>query len=186
MRVTKVKSSKATRAKAPPAPPPKAKRAVPLVAERPAVKKGKSAAAPAPAAAALPPGAFNIALRRAHTRMLTIFAEAMQRYDLTPVQYEALSKLEAMGPMSQSQLERQMMMEPAELLTLVGRLNRQGFVRPAPSPQDPRFILLDLAPEARAIMGEIRAAADKAAVKTLSPLDASEAKTLTAILAKIA
>lgn len=186
MRVTKVKSSKATRAKAPPAPPQKARRAVPLVAERPAVKKGKSTAAPAPAAAALPPGAFNIALRRAHARMMSIFAETMQRYDLTPVQYEALSKLEVGGPMSQSQLERQMMMEPAELLALVGRLNRQGYARPGPSPQDPRLILLDLAPEARAIMAEIRAAAEKAAIKTLSPLDATEAKTITAILTKIA
>jgi DNA-binding MarR family transcriptional regulator len=185
MRVTKVKSSKAERAKAPPAPPPKARRAVPLVSDRPAVKKGKTAAS-APTAAALPPGAFNIALRRAHTRMLTIFAETMQRYDLSPVQYEALSKIEAMGPMSPSQLERQMMMEPAELLALVGRLNRQGFVRPGPSPQDPRLILLDLAPEARAIMGEIRSAADKAAIKTLEPLDVEEAKALTAILAKIA
>jgi DNA-binding MarR family transcriptional regulator len=185
MRVTKVKSSKATRAKAPPAPPPKSRRAVPLVADRPAVKKGKTAPPP-PSAAALPPGAFNVALRRAHTRMLTIFAETMQKYDLSPIQYEALVKLEAIGPASQSQLERQMMLEPAELLALVGRLNRQGFVRPGPSPQDPRLILLDLAPEARAIMGEIRAAADKAAIKTLSPLDANEVKSLTAILTKIA
>jgi MarR family transcriptional regulator, lower aerobic nicotinate degradation pathway regulator len=78
-----------------------------------------------------------------------------------------------------------MAMEPAELLALVGRLNRQGLVRPQPSPQDHRLIMLDLSPEARATMGEIKAAAETAATATLAPLAAHDAKMLSSLLAKL-
>jgi DNA-binding MarR family transcriptional regulator len=220
MRVTKVTTKPAARAKAgsaskaatkPVKPaaakaggtkstPAAARRSVPLtVGSKPGVKRDKSrtedkATSPKPAAAdagapaaatAQPEVDFNVALRRAHQRMTDIFAEVMQRYDISPSQFEALSKIADLGPLSQSQLERQMALAPAELLALVGRLNRRGLVRPFSAPGDARQLLLDLSVEARAVMAEMKKAADMAAARMLAPLDPQDAKTLAALLSRL-
>jgi DNA-binding MarR family transcriptional regulator len=219
MRVTKVKSDKAARAKAPPtqpksaarpastkaAPKPAAtggRRSVPLASDKAGVKRTKAGTAnksSAKTAAPSPDGAmatggndattpildFNVCLRRAHQRMTEVFADVMQRYDISPSQYEALSKIAEMGAVSQSQLERQMALAPAELLALIGRLNRRGLVRPFAAPGDARHILLELSAEARAVMDDIKKAADQAASKLLAPLSPQEANMLSALLSRL-
>ena len=201
MRVTKVKPSKtvASPRRAPtPAKPvakaaPKPQRAVPLaVSERPAVKRG-APTKPAPVAkpVAAPASGFTLdaqvgfLLRRAHQRACAIFAEAMARFDLTPTQFAALARIDEMGPMSQSQLERQTALEPGELLNVVGRLHRRGLIRPRPSPLDPRLIQLELAADAIAIMADVKAAASKVATKTLAPLSPQDAQTLKTLLERV-
>lgn len=202
MRVTKVKPSKTAaptrRAPPPPAKPvAKAQRSVPLaVTERPAVKRGKPA--PAPVAKplvtgkpAVQPATFTLdaqvgfLLRRAHQRACTIFADAMGRFDLTPTQFAALVRIDEMGPMSQSQLERQTALEPGELLNVVGRLHRRGLIRPRPSPLDPRLIQLELTADALAIIADVKSTAAKVATKTLAPLSPQDAQTLKGLLERI-
>lgn len=205
MRVTKVKPSK-TAAVARRAPPPTAKaapakidaakstakpqRSVPLaVSERPAVKRG--IAAPAATKPVSSQAVFTLdaqvgfLLRRAHQRACTIFADAMSRFDLTPTQFAVLARIDEMGPMSQSQLERQTALEPGELLNVVGRLHRRGLIRPRPSPLDPRLIQLELTADSLAIIADVKAAAAKIATKTLAPLSPQDAQTLKELLERI-
>lgn len=196
MRVTKVKPSKnaaphrASQSRAPtqktskpePAKPPKASsRAVPLaVSEKPAVKRASPQ--PVEPAANTLDGHVSFHMRRAYQRTCTIFAEVLGRHDLTPTLYSAIARIEEMGPMSQSRLERETALEQGELLNVVGRLVRRGFIRPRPAPLDPRTIQLELTAEALAIMAELKAGIATVNARILAPLSPAEAKTLRELL----
>jgi MarR family transcriptional regulator, lower aerobic nicotinate degradation pathway regulator len=182
MRVTKVKSPKATPAKRPISPVLKARRALPLSSERAAVKKGETE----PVTTYLLDEQIGFRLRRAHQRASAIFTEIMTKYDVTPTQFATLAKLDEMGPMSQHQLSRVTALEHAEMLAVIGRLQRQTLIRCRPSPLDHRLIEIELTLEAQAIMTNMKDSAAKVSAKTLAPLSPAEAKQLTALLARIA
>ena len=173
----------------------KPQRSVPLVvSERPAVKRGTPAPVASKPIAAKPTGTattftldaqVGYLIRRAHQRACSIFADAMTRFDLTPTQFAALARIDEMGPMSQSQLERQTALEPGELLNVVGRLHRRGLIRPRPSPLDHRLIQLELTADSLAIIADVKATASKVAAKTLAPLSPEDAETLKTLLERI-
>ncbi len=191
MRVTKVNRSKATPAKrvvpavTTVASVSKARRAVPLaVNDRPAVKRANPAAE-APVAAYMLDDQIGFRLRRAHQRSTVIFNDLMSKYDVTPPQFASLAKLDEMGPMSQHQLARLVCLEPAEMLQVIGRLQRQNLLRARPSPQDVRLIQIELTPDAQMVIEAMKAAATKVSAKTLSPLSPAEIKTLNALLERL-
>jgi MarR family transcriptional regulator, lower aerobic nicotinate degradation pathway regulator len=181
MRVTKVKSPKATPAKRPPpAPLLKPRRSLPLSSERAAVKRGEAE-----------PNAYvldeqiGFRLRRAHQRASTIFAEVMAKYDVTPTQFATLAKLDELGPMSQHQLARVTALEHAEMLAVIGRLQRQTMIRCRPSPLDHRLIEIELTSEAQVAMGAMKDAAAKVSAKVVAPLSPAETKQLIGLLARL-
>jgi MarR family transcriptional regulator, lower aerobic nicotinate degradation pathway regulator len=201
MRVTKVKSSKvATPAKRPATMPlgkqgavtpaikmhaallNKARRSVPLaVSERPAVKRANPSIGPDFSLEEQ----IGFRLRKANQRATGIFADVMAKYAVTPTQFATMAKIDEIGPMSQPQLERSTALDHAEMLSVIGRLQRQNLLRVRPAPQDLRLIQIELTHEAQALIAEMKAAANKVAVKTLAPLSAQEAKTLQALLERI-
>lgn len=160
------------------------------VASQPSASK-PTASNPGPSKAASAPATFSLdaqvgyLIRRAHQRACTIFADAMARFDLTPTQFAVLVRIDEMGPMSQSQLERQTALEPGELLNVVGRLHRRGLIRPRPSPLDQRLIQLELTADSLAIIADVKAVAAKVAAKTLAPLSPQDAETLKGLLERI-
>jgi hypothetical protein len=139
MRVTKVKPSKnvaqhrASTSRAAPAKSSKpatkavakttkpANRSLPLaVSDKPAVKRA-AAAAQLPVVDVSPDtldGQVTFHLRRAYQRTCTVFADLMGRFDLTLTQYSAIARIDEMGPMSQSRLERETSLEASELLNV--------------------------------------------------------------------
>lgn len=181
MRVTKVKSPKATPAKRPLPPVLKARRTLPLASDRAAVKKGEAESS----VAFLLDEQIGFRLRRAHQRASAIFTEIMSKYDVTPAQFATLAKLDEMGPMSQHQLSRVTALEHAEMLAVIGRLQRQSLIRCRPSPLDHRLIEIELTAEARIAMTAMKESAARVSAKTLSPLSPAEAKQLTALLARL-
>ena len=182
MRVTKVKSPKATPAKRPPAPPVlKPRRSLPLSSERAAVKRGDAEFANA----YVLDEQIGFRLRRAHQRASTIFADLMAKYDVTPTQFATLAKLDEIGPMSQHQLSRVTALEHAEMLAVIGRLQRQTMIRCRPSPLDHRLIEIELTPEAQIAMTAMKDAAAKVSAKTLGPLSPADAKQLISLLSRL-
>jgi MarR family transcriptional regulator, lower aerobic nicotinate degradation pathway regulator len=179
MRVTKVKSPKATPAKRPPPPVLKARRSLPLSSERGAVKKGEADAK------YLLDDQIGYRLRRAHQRSSAVFAEMMSKFDITPTQFATLAKLDEMGPMSQHQLARVTGLEHAEMLAVIGRLQRQGLIRCRPSPLDHRLIEIELTVDAQVAMVAMKDAATKVSQKVVAPLSPVEAKQLVALLARL-
>jgi MarR family transcriptional regulator, lower aerobic nicotinate degradation pathway regulator len=196
MRVTKVNRSKAVPVKRPTAAPvaavsapllalAKARRAVALaVSERPAVKRAAPSATEAPAYNVEEQIGFR--LRKAHQRATGVFNEMMVKFDITPPQFATLAKIDELGPVSQHQLARLIGLEHAEMLQVLGRLQRQNLLRARPSPQDLRLIQIELTPDAQVAMPAMKAAAAKVSAKTLSPLTAKEAETLNALLERLA
>jgi MarR family transcriptional regulator, lower aerobic nicotinate degradation pathway regulator len=181
MRVTKVKSPKATPAKRPPPPPMlKARRSLPLTSERAAVKRGD-----AEANAYVLDEQIGYRLRRAHQRASTVFADLMAKYDVTPTQFATLAKLDELGPMSQHQLARVTALEHAEMLAVIGRLQRQTMIRCRPSPLDHRLIEIELTPEAQVAMVAMKDAAAKVSAKVVAPLSPAETKQLIGLLARL-
>jgi MarR family transcriptional regulator, lower aerobic nicotinate degradation pathway regulator len=182
MRVTKVKSPKATPAKRPPPSPVlKARRSLPLSSERAAVKRGDAE-----------PNAYvldeqiGFRLRRAQQRASTIFADLMAKFDVTPTQFATLAKLDELGPMSQHQLSRVTALEHAEMLAVIGRLQRQTLIRCRPSPLDHRLIEIELTPDAQIAMTAMKDAASKVSAKILAPLSPADAKQLIGLLSRLA
>jgi DNA-binding MarR family transcriptional regulator len=124
-------------------------------------------------------------LRRAHQRASAVFAEMMSKYDITPTQFSTLAKLDEMGPMSQHQLARVTGLEHAEMLAVIGRLQRQALIRCRPSPLDHRLIEIELTSDAIIALIAMKDAAAKVSQKILAPLSPADAKQLVALLAKI-
>lgn len=183
MRVTKVKSPKATPAKRPPPPPIlKARRSLALASERAAVKRGDTE----PLNPYVLDEQIGFRLRRAQQRASTIFADLMAKFDVTPTQFATLAKLDELGPMSQHQLARVTALEHAEMLAVIGRLQRQTMIRCRPSPLDHRLIEIELTPEAQIAMNAMKDAATKVSSKILTPLSPAESKQLISLLSRLA
>jgi DNA-binding MarR family transcriptional regulator len=124
-------------------------------------------------------------LRKAHQRASVIFAEVMASFDVTPTQFAALAKLHDVGPISQNQLGRLTAMDPATILGVVGRLQRQGLLRARASIEDARLMVIELTAEGQTRIKEMKSAGLKVSARTLSPLKPDEAKTLNALLARL-
>ena len=125
-------------------------------------------------------------LRRAYQRASSHLASRIRPHDLTPVQHATLIRLWEMGPLSQNQLGRAVAMPPANIHSLVRRLESRGFVRRDADPSDKRLLTVSLTDEGRALVEALiplDAASTEAALRGLS---AAERETLYAILKKMA
>ena len=124
-------------------------------------------------------------LRRAYQRASSHLASRIRPHDLTPVQHATLIRLWELGPLSQNQLGRVVDMPPANIHSLVRRLESRGLVRRDSSPKDKRLLTVSLTDEGRALVETLiplDAASTEAALRGLDP---AERATLYAILRKM-
>jgi DNA-binding MarR family transcriptional regulator len=124
-------------------------------------------------------------LRRAYQRASSQLASRIRPYDLTPVQHATLIRLWELGPLSQNQLGRVVAMPPANIHSLVRRLEARGLVRRDPSDRDKRLLTVSLTDEGRKLAQELMpldTASTEAALKLLSP---AERESLYSILKKL-
>ena len=109
----------------------------------------------------------------------------MGGFDVTPTQFAALAKLDDVGPISQNQLGRLIAMDPATIFGVVGRLTKRGYVRQSIDESDARVVLVPLTDEGRAAVARMTAVAAEVSRRTLAPLTAKEADTLSKLVAKL-
>jgi DNA-binding MarR family transcriptional regulator len=124
-------------------------------------------------------------LRRAYQRASGQLASRIRVYDLTPVQHATLIRLWEMGSLSQNQLGRVVAMPPANIHSLVRRLEARGLMRRDPSDRDKRLLTVSLTEEGRKLAEELiplDAASTEAALKMLNQ---AERDALYAILKKL-
>jgi DNA-binding MarR family transcriptional regulator len=124
-------------------------------------------------------------LRRAYQRASGQLASRIRGYDLTPVQHATLIRLWELGPLSQNQLGRVVAMPPANIHSLVRRLEARGLVRRDPSDKDKRLLTVSLTDEGKKLALELiplDAASTEAALKMLNQ---GERDALYAILKKL-
>ena len=124
-------------------------------------------------------------LRRAYQRASGQLASRIRVHDLTPVQHATLIRLWELGPLSQNQLGRVVAMPPANIHSLVRRLEARGLVRRDPSDKDKRLLTVSLTDEGRRLAQDLiplDAASTEAALKMLNQ---GERDALYAILKKL-
>lgn len=124
-------------------------------------------------------------IRKVHQRATEIFNTVMGTYDLTPMQFAVLAKLDDLGSVSQNQLGRLVAMDPATIFGVVGRLMRRGLVAQRLAPADARLTLIELTPAGRDLIQRAKSIGAEVSRRTLSPLSDTEARLLLALLSKL-
>ena len=124
-------------------------------------------------------------LRRAYQRASGHLASRIRPHDLTPIQHATLIRLWELGPLSQNQLGRVVAMPPANIHSLVRRLESRGFVRRDPSPKDKRLLTVSLTEEGSALVEALIPLDAASTEAALRGLDAAERTALYAILKKM-
>ncbi len=124
-------------------------------------------------------------LRRANQRHTALFARHFAAFDLTPLQFAVLMKLQAAGPLSQNHLGRLTAMDPNTAQGVILRLQRRRLVMRQPSPEDRRRKLLSLTDAGAALAGRLKEEGRAISEATLAPLTARERRQLLALLAKL-
>ena len=123
---------------------------------------------------------MRIAMQR-HTSIFT----ANMIEGLTQTQFAALAKLYETGPSSQNQLGRLIYLDAATIKGVVDRLNARGFVTALSDPKDRRRRAVTLTDEGRRVTEAAMKVAGKITTQTLTPLTATEQRTIAALLKKL-
>ncbi|HRY23656.1 MAG: MarR family transcriptional regulator [Geminicoccaceae bacterium] len=124
-------------------------------------------------------------LRRANQRHTALFARHFAAFDLTPLQFAVLMKLQAAGPLSQNHLGRLTAMDPNTAQGVILRLLRRRLVMRQPSPEDRRRKLLSLTEAGAALASRLKEEGRAISEATLAPLTARERRQLLALLARL-
>jgi DNA-binding MarR family transcriptional regulator len=124
-------------------------------------------------------------LRRAYQRASGHLASRIRAYDLTPVQHATLIRLWEMGPLSQNQLGRVVAMPPANIHSLVRRLESRGLVRRDPDDKDKRLLTVSLTDEGTALVQKLIPLDSASTEAALHALNETERQTLYDLLKKL-
>ena len=125
---------------------------------------------------------IGFVLRQAHQRASDIFASEMAAFEVTPMQFSTLIKLDVLGETTQNRLGRLVAMDPATTLGVVARLGKRGLVRTRPDPAHGRRLLVGLTPAGRAQVAKMRAQAPAVSARTLAPLTPRQQRHLLGLL----
>jgi DNA-binding MarR family transcriptional regulator len=101
---------------------------------------------------------------RAQQLLLSVVEAALKPYGLTFAAYEALRLLAfaRTGALPMGKIGTRLMVHPASVTNVIGRLERRGLVERRPSPGDRRVVLAAITPEGRAIAEEATGALHEA------------------------
>ncbi|MCI2394845.1 MarR family transcriptional regulator [Aliiroseovarius sediminis] len=123
-------------------------------------------------------------LRLANQRHTTLFNEVVSM-DLTPTQFAALIKLGELGKCSQNELGRRTAMDVATIKGVIERLRKKGLVEVNPDLNDRRRTIISICKDKTDIVPQLRKDGKEVSKVTLSPISASEQKTLLRLLKKL-
>jgi MarR family transcriptional regulator, lower aerobic nicotinate degradation pathway regulator len=124
-------------------------------------------------------------LRKVQQRATEIFNDVMRDFDLTPMQFAILAKLDDLGTVSQNQLGRHAAMDPATTFGVVGRLLKRGLLRQSADKSDARLILITLTEDGQRLVTRMKEIGVTVSERTLQPLTEDEARTFLALLTKL-
>ncbi|MCL4773095.1 MAG: MarR family transcriptional regulator [Burkholderiaceae bacterium] len=125
-------------------------------------------------------------LRRAYQRATANLGRGIGAHDLTPPQFAVLARLHERGSVSQNLLGRLVVMEPANVRTIVQRLGRRGLVRTERAPADRRLLMVSLTGKGATLTRRLVPIELDATAATLAPLTPRERTQLRRLLAKVA
>lgn len=113
------------------------------------------------------------------------WARTLVEEDITPHHYSALIALDQLGAMSQQQLSQLLGIDPRNTVPVIDQLQSRGLLARNPDPTDRRRYAVTLTAAGKALLTELRHAAEDAEERLLTPLTTAERRTLHALLTKL-
>ena len=125
-------------------------------------------------------------LRRCHQIAVAIFLDECQAFDLTPLQYVALSALATHGPLDKATIGGAVALDRTTVAVVVKNLEERGFVTIRPSDQDRRAKLIKITTKGLDLLSSVQAGIASAQERTMAPLAPKERVELLQLLRKMA
>ena len=148
-----------------------------------------ASASTAAAAAPAEPFRFQRApghlIRRAHQISVAVFAEEVGAHAVTPVQFAILNALRAESGIDQITLAQRVAFDAATIGSVIGRLEKKGWLRRRPAEGDRRRKLLWLTDEGEHAACTMQAAVEQVQRRIMAPLEATEQQQLVNLLDKL-
>ena len=140
-----------------------------------------------PGASALATECFANLWRAAELLMGLHNRHTLDQYQLSPSARGVLAVVEGAGqPLEPSVIAERLVVTTGSMTSLLDNLEKRGLVRRLPHPEDRRKLLIDITPEARAIVDELLPTLHARERDVIgAALTASEQRTLLRLLAKL-
>ena len=124
-------------------------------------------------------------VRRAHQRTVALFMEETAGFEVTPVQFAILHELLARPGEDQVTLAARVAFDAATSGSVIGRLEKRGWIRREADTRDRRRKLLWITPEGESAALQMRDAAQRVQERLTAPLTAQESADLMVLLSKV-
>lgn len=124
-------------------------------------------------------------LRRAHQLSTAIFAEELQKEDLTAIQYATMVAVADLGKTDSTTISRRIGIDRATLGGVVDRLERKGLLSRTPSSTDRRVKMLSVTEDGHALLEAIEPAVMNVQKLLTRNLTAEESEQFRELLFKI-
>lgn len=111
-------------------------------------------------------------LHLAGTKADALISGVARRYGLSHAALNALAVIEgAAGPLPAGEITAQMHISTATMTSVLDTLERRGYVRRQPDPADRRRVLVDITPDAQALLDQVLPAVQQLVTATMGSLD---------------
>ncbi|HQD14714.1 MAG TPA: MarR family transcriptional regulator [Ottowia sp.] len=124
-------------------------------------------------------------IRRAHQIAVAVFAEEVGAHAVTPVQFAILNALMQQPGVDQVTLAQRVAFDAATIGSVIGRLEKKGWLRRQAAEADRRRKLLWLTAEGERAVLAMTPAVALVQQRILEPLDDGEQQQMLALLAKL-
>ncbi len=124
-------------------------------------------------------------IRRAQQIAVAIFMEECAGFGLTPVQYAALSAIDANPELDATRLSYLVALDRSTVGSVLERLQAKGLVERVPSADDRRVKRLRIRPAGHRLLAQVDSAVERAQRRIVEPLAADERRTFLRLLAQL-
>jgi DNA-binding MarR family transcriptional regulator len=125
-------------------------------------------------------------IRRAHQISTALFTEECGQYDMTSVQYAALTAIALNPDLDATRLSALIAFDRSTIGDVLERLESKGWLVRGPSPTDRRIKLLRIAPAGEDLLRRVEAAVQRVQERLLAPLAAADRATMVRLLKALA
>ena len=124
-------------------------------------------------------------IRRAHQISVAVFAEETAAHGMTPVQFAILNTLMAQSGIDQVTLAGRVAFDAATIGSVIGRLEKKGWLRRQPADADRRRKLLWPTPEGEQAVLAMKRSVERVQQRLLKPLAPAERQQFVDLLQKL-
>lgn len=125
-------------------------------------------------------------IRRAHQVSNAFFAEECGRYDLTSVQYAALTAIRENPGIDATRLCAIIAFDRSTIGDVLERIEAKGWISRTPSEADRRARILNLTDAGEALLGEVEPMVQRVQERLLEPFSRKERAAVLALLGRLA